>query len=186
MKFQVEMLAFQPEFKLRPVNVPDNELAQAKSVFEKLDLIFRYGQNDFQPVAGTCSVSAGDVIRWPNKKALNGEYDCYLVQSAGFHLMTGAEYEDYERTERRDRSFYPLIRQMEEPKPVGYWVMSSQAGEIIKWGLNGNTVFPYSRLEDAVEQAKSLTEPTEAMGERFYIITVFNNGQMKTEEYEYI
>ncbi len=112
MKFQVEMLAFQPEFKLRPVNVPDNELAQAKSVIEKLDLIFRYGQNDFQNVAGICSVSCGDVIRWPNKDAVNGEYDCYLVQSAGFHLMTGAEYEDYERTERRDRSFYPLIRQL--------------------------------------------------------------------------
>ena len=186
MKFQVEMLAFQPEFKLRTVDVPDHELEGDESLIQKLDLIFRYGQNDFQPVTGTCSVSTGDVIRWPNPEAVNGEYDWYLVQNAGFHKMTGAEYEDYERTERRDRSFYPLVCQLEESKPVGYWVLSSQTGELMKWGLNGNTVFPYSRLEDAVEQAKALTEPTEAMGERFYIATVFSNGQMKTEEYEYI
>jgi hypothetical protein len=31
-----------------------------------LDLVFRYGQNDFQPVKGLPSVSVGDVVRLGN------------------------------------------------------------------------------------------------------------------------
>jgi len=202
MKFQVQMLAFQPEFCRRTVDVPDSELATASlaSPLAKLSLIFKYGQNEFQNVPGICSVSCGDVIEIPID---GGNIELYLVKACGFHKLTGAEYEDYERTDRRDRSFYPLIHQHDDPKIVGYWVMSPQVGEIIstdrmihhrhglragihqlvKWGLNGNTVFPYRRIEDAVDQLKFLTEPTEAAGESFYLVRVFDNGQMKMEEY---
>ena len=185
MKFDVEMLAFQPEFAIRTVDVPDDEFAKAEELHQRLDLVFRYGQNDFQPVANRCSVSAGDVIRIPNPKAINGEYDWYLVQNCGFHKMTGAEYEDYtDHTERRDRSFYPLVRQTGEPEVAGYWVFAiDPMGELMKWGLNGNTVFPYHRIENAEAQAQYLHGSDTHRNDTIYIVTVFNNGQMKQEEY---
>jgi hypothetical protein len=43
---------------------------------QKLDHIFYYGQNDFQPVANHCSVSVGDVIRLKRKR--------YQVDAVGF------------------------------------------------------------------------------------------------------
>jgi len=43
---------------------------------QKLDHIFYYGQNDFQPVANHCSVSVGDIIRLEGKR--------YRVDAVGF------------------------------------------------------------------------------------------------------
>lgn len=64
----------------REVNVPDKELESAKSVEEKLELIFRYGQNDFQPIEFSPSVSVGDQILYDNKR--------YLVKFTGFEKLT--------------------------------------------------------------------------------------------------
>jgi hypothetical protein len=43
---------------------------------QKLDHIFFYGQNDFQPVPNHCSVSVGDIIRLEGKR--------YRVDAVGF------------------------------------------------------------------------------------------------------
>ena len=43
---------------------------------QKLDQIFYYGQNDFQPVPNHCSVSVGDIIRLEGKR--------YRVEATGF------------------------------------------------------------------------------------------------------
>jgi hypothetical protein len=43
---------------------------------QKLDHVFYYGQNDFQPVANHCSVSVGDIIRLERKR--------YRVDRVGF------------------------------------------------------------------------------------------------------
>ncbi len=43
---------------------------------QRLDQIFYYGQNDFQPVANHCSVSVGDIIRLEGKR--------YRVDPVGF------------------------------------------------------------------------------------------------------
>ena len=48
MKFQVQMLAFGKPGEIRQVEVSDDEL-QGLSVEQQLDIIFREGQNDFQP-----------------------------------------------------------------------------------------------------------------------------------------
>jgi len=78
-EFKVEMLAFQPD-KVRTVVVPDEELAVSAlsggGLEEALELIYQYGQNDFQPVPGICSVSTGDVIHF------NGER--FKVSMVGF------------------------------------------------------------------------------------------------------
>ena len=43
---------------------------------QKLDHIFYYGQNDFQPVPNQCSVSVGDIIRLEGRR--------YRVDAVGF------------------------------------------------------------------------------------------------------
>jgi len=57
------MVAFhhEGEIKIREIDIPDEEETLADSVEEKLELAFKYGQNDFQsrPVY---SLSVGDVI----------------------------------------------------------------------------------------------------------------------------
>jgi hypothetical protein len=64
---EVEMLAFPTaiaEPLVRVVDVPKAEVEEAGEVTEHvLELVFRYGQNDFQPKHFP-SVSVGDVIRY--------------------------------------------------------------------------------------------------------------------------
>ena len=62
------------EGAIRPVDIPAAEFLSA-SLDEQLDLVFRYGQNDFLPKPFP-SVSVGDVI------GLHGVR--YLVASFGF------------------------------------------------------------------------------------------------------
>jgi hypothetical protein len=72
MIFNVEMLAF-GNGEVRPVDVPDEKLTD--NVMENLELIFHYGQNDFQPLPFP-SVSSGDVIHYNDKT--------YTVDFVGF------------------------------------------------------------------------------------------------------
>ena len=81
---EVEMQAF-GDTKIRTVVIPAAEgVGQAtESPFwrdltrdQKLDHIFYYGQNDFQPVANHRSVSVGDIIRLEGKR--------YRVDAVGF------------------------------------------------------------------------------------------------------
>ena len=51
---------------------------------QKLDHIFYYGQNDFQPVANHCSVSVGDIIRLEGKR--------YCVDAVGFTEIPTLEH----------------------------------------------------------------------------------------------
>jgi hypothetical protein len=59
-EFEVEMHAFQNGI-IRIVRVPLDELDGIPA--HDLERIFYWGQNDFQNVAGRCSVSVGDVVR---------------------------------------------------------------------------------------------------------------------------
>lgn len=72
MKFNVEMLAF-GNGELRPVDVPDDELTGDLNA--DLELVFHYGQNDFQSLPYP-SVSINDVIHYDGKK--------YKVDFMGF------------------------------------------------------------------------------------------------------
>jgi len=73
-----------------------------------------------------------------------------------------------------------------KPKLVGIWVMAALRGknlpELTKWGLDGDTEFPYppDQEAEAVAQAKFVRD--QAHG-RIYILHVFDNGQMKQYEY---
>lgn len=60
----VELRAFQDD-GMRPVVVPIHEWDKATTLSAKLEVVFKYGQNDFQPLPSFRSVSVGDIIRLP-------------------------------------------------------------------------------------------------------------------------
>jgi hypothetical protein len=80
-QFKVHMKAFGDPGEIRIVDVPENRFViedyhnKIISLEECLQIIFRYGQNDFQPKKHP-SVSVGDVIEFDNKM--------YRVENIGF------------------------------------------------------------------------------------------------------
>jgi hypothetical protein len=89
------MLAFHEPAVDRPVTIPDAAAAASESHDRDLALIFHYGQNDFQPVAGVCSVSVGDVIDYYGTP--------FVVMPFGFAEWSRDRVAEYERTPRADR-----------------------------------------------------------------------------------
>lgn len=69
--FEVEMHAFM-KGEIRQVNVPDEEQRLAKLAVRPtlalLELIFQYGQNEYQPVPKMPSISVRDVVRLEGKR----------------------------------------------------------------------------------------------------------------------
>jgi hypothetical protein len=96
MIFEVEMNAFQDGL-IREVKVDPQEMAP-NDLDQNLEQIFYYGQNDFQPVEGRCSVSVGDVIRFNGSR--------FLVKGVGFKEVKEDEHNrPLTREERFDMSF---------------------------------------------------------------------------------
>lgn len=100
--FKVQMLAFGKPGEVREVDVPDDQLADTKSAAQQLDLVFYFGQNDFQPKRHP-SMSCGDVVELGGKS--------YLCCRVGFRLLTPAELDDYKKLDRRDRNFSDLLNE---------------------------------------------------------------------------
>ncbi len=73
----------------------------------------------------------------------------------------------------------PLIPK--EPVHVGTWVV--MAPYLTKYGLDGDSEFPYPPDDrEALEQAKYLYDSDRSS--EIYLLHVFNNGQMRTFEYD--
>ena len=78
MKFKIYLIAF-GNGKIRTVEVPQKIAEEFCTTSEQmLELIFEYGQNDFQPQP-LPSVSVGDVIELEKK--------FYMVKSIGFEKI---------------------------------------------------------------------------------------------------
>lgn len=88
------------EAVIREVNVPDEELTE--NVGLNLELIFKYGQNDFQNVPGRCSVSVGDVIEYND--------ELIVVCGIGFKKLLPQEYANLIAIPRRERYFSVPVR----------------------------------------------------------------------------
>jgi hypothetical protein len=72
---------------------------------------------------------------------------------------------------------------MKRPKRVGYWVLAAYFdGDLIKWGHDGGTERPYRTLKEARLQAAYLA--SDGGDRRLWIAHVFENGRMRTEEFE--
>lgn len=96
---KVLMLAFHDD-TIREVNVPDSNYAVDSD--EILHAVYKYGQNEIQPIPKTCSVSIGDVIEW------NGKH--HIVRPIGFSLLTDDELAQYKSLPRQDRSWSSFAR----------------------------------------------------------------------------
>lgn len=90
---RVRLLAFGQPGEIREVDLPE-EGWDDTNTDERLDLVFYFGQNDFQPQRHP-SVSVGDVIELGDK--------FYIVKPSGFGEMTPQELDEYEAVPRRDR-----------------------------------------------------------------------------------
>jgi hypothetical protein len=88
------------EAVIREVKVPDEELSE--NVGSNLELIFKYGQNDFQNVPGRCSVSVGDVIEYG--------HELIVVCGIGFKKLSLQQYRDFIAIPRRERYFSVPVR----------------------------------------------------------------------------
>jgi len=78
------MLAFQDKGMIREVDIPDDEYDESGHM-EILELVFKYGQNDFQP--RQCpSVSVGDVAQ------IDGKY--YVCSGVGWRSVTKSEFNE--------------------------------------------------------------------------------------------
>jgi len=99
MIIKVNMLAFENSkpghIVVREVEIPDKEF-NAANQNGKLELTFRYGQNDFQPQR-RCSVSVADVIELDGK--------LYMVMASGFKEISQEEFDDFLKMDRRERIF---------------------------------------------------------------------------------
>ena len=90
----VELLSSMDNEMTRTVVIPERR--DLLSVDQLLELVFVYGQNDFQPVRHRCSVSCGDV-------ALIDRNQRYLCAGMGWLAITEEWYQDYLAVPRQDR-----------------------------------------------------------------------------------
>lgn len=87
MKIPVHMMAFgdKNSYRTRIVDIPDNEFEKAEDVNQGLELVFKYGQNDFQP-QDIHSVSVGDVVEYFRHRY-------WMVMGTGWKKLTKREFD---------------------------------------------------------------------------------------------
>jgi hypothetical protein len=68
------------------------------------------------------------------------------------------------------------------PTSMGYWILLFSSGELMKYGKNEDTIFPYKAVLEMLRQARFLNK-TKLDGDVIYIAEVFSNGQMKHYDY---
>lgn len=123
--------------------------------------------------------NVGDLASWLGEDDL---VDCLLRER-----VVGLQIETLETADWAYDSVLVNASELEEDEepvepevPVaGYWVMEG-GPDLMKWGRDGDTVEPFLSREEAWDQARYL------MGEdkvqRFYVLTVFEDGKLLTEE----
>ena len=89
MKIPVHMFAFAAEgdrSKVRMVNIPDDEYMESAGVpIQVLEYVFKYGQNEYQPLRNFPSVSVGDAAEF------DGKY--YMCAPMGWDEMSKDEFD---------------------------------------------------------------------------------------------
>lgn len=93
MIFKVHMLAYQDEYCVREVDVPDERTGDTD---KNRSVVWELGQNMFQNVPGICSVSAGDVMEFEAtgfQFAILKEY--HLILNMGFLVLSHHQFEAY-------------------------------------------------------------------------------------------
>lgn len=87
MKYKAYMTAFKTKADIRIVEIP-NEAIKDKSKAEILELIYKHGQNEFQPMPNP-SISVGDIIE------LEGRY--FMVRPFGFSEISKEDFDKVDK-----------------------------------------------------------------------------------------
>ena len=111
MKYKVHMLAFKGPVQVREVEIELGEYLSCESTEQILNVIYHWGQNDFQPQQ-CYSVSAGDVIELPPKETGKGKLSApanwepgyWLVNGKGFRHMDQAQFDIHKAKPEAERS----------------------------------------------------------------------------------
>jgi len=96
----VRVKAFQYGFgsgEERLIEVPRADWDATASLSGRLELVFKFGQNDFQPRPARYSLSVGDVVDI-------GEGEFYLVKSRDWMPLTKEQVEEWSQVPRDRRS----------------------------------------------------------------------------------
>jgi hypothetical protein len=99
MIYKVHMLAFM-DGEIREVVISDDFLPCHTK--ELLELIYRFGQNDFQPVENRCSVSIGDVAE------IDGKF--HICKSLGWEEISDTDLDQYRKIDAFKRTFSKFVR----------------------------------------------------------------------------
>lgn len=77
-----------------------------------------------------------------------------------------------------------LVKMMNNtPKLVGIWVVGiTPEQDMITWGIDGDSIYPFPNNKDAEDQVSYLMSSITHKNDRFYLMHVFNNGQIKLYE----
>ncbi len=110
MKIKVYLTGDSDKTALRLVDVPTNEYESLQLFGDGsdadrerfYDLVFKYGQNDFQPVPGVRSLMVGDLIHFDDSYV--------LIQSFGFKKLTDEEVTEYLEMTPDDRRWSKFCR----------------------------------------------------------------------------
>lgn len=117
---------------------------------------------------------------------MSESYEVYEIRDGGGWLRVDWGRVDGQYLPYRVGGEYGVARRGEwrvAPKLVGCWVVGvSPQQDLMKWGRDGDTEYPYGTREEALEQANYLKESIGHEEDRFYILNVFENGQMRTDE----
>ena len=70
------------------------------------------------------------------------------------------------------------------PDPVAWWAAAATPqGELIKWGYDGDTKLPFYTQADAIAQLRYLMEHESHSDDSFYLLHVYADGSIFTEEW---
>jgi hypothetical protein len=102
---KVHLTGYGEPGQIREVEIP-RQSRESTSIHDILDLVFHYGQNEFQPKQ-CASVSMGDVI-----EPSDGEL--WIVAAVGFKRITKQQFDEYVALPRRDRQFAEFLQPEEK------------------------------------------------------------------------
>lgn len=150
--------------KIREVAIPEGEY-QGKAAHD-LELVFHWGQNEFQPME-RCSVSCGDVAEYGNK--------LWLCCLAGWQEITEEQYLELKRYDQSGLSSHPLV--------TGIIVDDSELGKAMH-NQGYRYVLSPKDLSFAPLYVKTVSDVSRVMREdypdhRFDIATVKEDGSLK-------
>lgn len=73
------------------------------------------------------------------------------------------------------------LLELAKERPIGWWVILCEDGEITKWGKDGGTELPFTDQQQMLEQCSYVSPVNDG---EVYILSIFSNGRIKHDLYQ--